>query len=125
MATITYGSGEEQSPYFVIAKDAAHAFHEAGVPSRRTRFVPPAEGLRGVLLLLDGWPSPRREFTWRRVIREIEARGGEVAARTSAPQSGPQDGAVEVLAIFASDPNDDGDIEAVWADACTAEGGQA
>ena len=106
----------------LIAASLAWA-HLAVDASRTTRFVPPIPGRRGLVLLIDGIPSKSRRAVWDRVIFEVGARGYTVAARASAPNFGADDGTVEALAIFAGSQEDEGDFEAVWADAIIVEGG--
>jgi len=118
-------SHSDSCPYLELAKREARYHLMAGAPLRTTRFVPQAGNRRGVVLLVDAVPTPWRAAAWRCVIREVEARGVSIAAHASEPQSGPRDGAVEVLAIFACGNDDECDFEAVWADALTAEGGQS
>ena len=75
-------------------------------------------------MLVDGVPTPRRERVWRRVIASLRDCAYEVAARASAPTSGPNDGAIEVVAVFSDHSENQATLEAMWADAVTAEEGK-
>ncbi|MFN3242134.1 MAG: hypothetical protein ACE37K_11530 [Planctomycetota bacterium] len=90
-------------------------------PGRTTRFVRPLSDRRGLVLLIDGVRSGARAAVWDRVISEVRMRGYSIAARATAPTFGGYPNAVEVLAIFTEDEEDEANFEAVWADAITVE----
>lgn len=125
MVTFSGSRPEPQDRYQVMTSAAAWTQLAAPEPSRMTRFVPGGGPRKGLVLLVDGVPSSRRSAVWSRVIAEAELRGYRVAARASAPDSGPDDGAIEVLGIFGQSANDEADLEAVWADALTVEWGES
>lgn len=121
MATAEKFVPEPQDEYRAIASSLAWALVAVTTPGRVTRFVSPASTRRGVVLFGDSMPSSSREGAWRRLTRELEKRGYEIAARASAPTSGPNDGAVEVVATLSDDAEDEAKLKGLWLEAVTAE----
>jgi hypothetical protein len=58
------------------------------------------------------------------MISELQKSGFKIAARASAPTSGADDGAVEVVAVFCDDRKDRELFDAVWVEAIAAEGAE-
>lgn len=124
MATAVGPGGGGDRPLLGAAERAAKRHFSQGGPRKRdTMFVGSGDpGARGLVLLLDNEPRPRRAAVWTQLIHKLESMDLWIAAYASWPIGGPDDGACEVVAVHAYEA-DEPAIRRVWVEVCLAEDG--